>query len=461
MCVAFRLFFKFLGRKMADFRFVGTAVNGRAVQGTISADSYALAKKKIRKLANQHRIKIGKIQKRKPFIYKVQKAKEKPTRGEQKAFTKEEVRQALEKLGYKVLNVQPKLFNFKFKPPASEIVTFVRLSADLLREKLPFNEVLQLLMNDIQNPTLREAVREINNDLKQGKDSEEAFAKQEKALGKFSAKMLGLASKSGNMTDIYESTAKFLERNAEFRKNMRSALIMPLFTLLVLAGAVIFYVAYIFPETANLFLKLGTELPPMTKATLDLSDFLINNMLWIVLGSISVATGFIYFIRTPRGSFLKDKYILKIPMVGSLIHKTTIEIFCRVFYALYSGSGENVDAIKLAAEACGNKYFDEQIKSIAIPMMLSQGEGLVEAFEATGVFTKTALARFHSGAETGTVKTTSQQIANYYERETVYKLKNAVDFVQLAIAMIIMVVMTALTVVSSETAMVTPKSPLG
>ena len=148
-------------------------------------------------------------------------------------------------------------------------------------------------------------------------------------------------------------------------------------------------------------------------------------------------------------------------MIGSLIHKTTIEIFCRVFYALYSGSGENIDAIKLAAEACGNKYFENQIKLIAIPMMLNQGVGLVQSFEATGVFTKTALARFHSGAETGTVKKTALQIANYYERETVYKLKNAVDFVQLAIAMIIMIVMTALTLVSSETALVTPKSPIG
>ena len=169
----------------------------------------------------------------------------------------------------------------------------------------------------------------------------------------------------------------------------------------------------------------------------------------------------LYYINTPKGRYFKDRYIFKFPVIGSLIHKTVIEIFCRVFYALYSGSGENVDAIKLAAEASGNKYFEDQIKNVSIPMMLNEGRGLLESFEAAGVFTKTALARFHSGAETGTVKTTALQIANYYEKETVYKLKNAVDFVQLAIAMIIMVVMTALTIVSSETALVTPKSPIG
>jgi type IV pilus assembly protein PilC len=446
---------------MPDFRFQGTNSGGREIQGVISADSFAEAKKKIKQLETQHRFKVNKILKRKTYLYRVQRGTDKPISGEQKAFTKEEVRQAFQKIGYKVLKIYPKVLSLKLKPPATDIITFVRVSADMLKEKLPFNEVLQLLVNDIQNVTLRDAIKEINNDLRQGKDSEEAFVKQERALGRFTSRMLGLASKSGNMSDIYESTAKFLERNAEFKKNMKSALIMPLFTLVILFGAVIFYVAYIFPETAKLFQKLGTELPPMTTATLAFSDFLIGNF-WIMFISLCFITGgVIYFLRTPRGQFFKDKYIIKLPILGTLIHKTTIEIFCRVFYALYSGSGENVDAIRLAAEACGNKYMEHQIKNVAIPMMLSKGQGLVQSFEATGVFTKTALARFHSGAETGTVKKTALQIANFYEKETVYKLKNAVEFVQLAVAMVIMVVITALTLVSSETAFISPKSPYG
>lgn len=446
---------------MAEFRFLGIASNGKMVQGVISADTSSEAKKKIKKMAAQHKVKINKIQKRKTYMYKVQKSGEKPITGEQKAFTKQEVQQALTKLGYQVLRIQPKIGFLTLKPPAADIVTFVRLSADLLREKLPFNEVLQLLSNDLNNPVLRDAVRQINNDLRQGKDSEEAFIKQERVLGKFTARMLGLASKSGTMADIYESTAKFLERNAEFRKNMRQALIMPLFTLLILFGACVFYVAYIFPETAKLFLKLGSELPPMTKATLDLSDFLIANMPMFLLGSAIALGSFFYFLQTPKGKYLKDRYILKLPIIGPIVHKTTIEIFCRVFYSLYSGSGENVDAIRLAAEACGNRYFEDRIKEVAIPAMLREGRGLVDSFKEAGVFTPTALSRFSSGAETGTVKMTAVQIANYYEKETVYKLKNAVDLVQIIVAMIIMVVMTALTLVSSETALVSPKSPIG
>ena len=444
---------------MPDFRFEGSNATGRSVKGIVTAESFSEAKKKVHQLSKKHSIKVAKIMKRRTFMYKAQKPNEEPIKGEQKAFTKEEVAQALETLGYKILSIQPKVLDFQFKPPPSELITFVRVSADMLREKLSFTEILSLLINDTQNPTLRDALKEINNDLRQGKDSEEAFMKQEKALGRFTARMLGLASKSGSMAEIYESTAKFLERNEEFRRNLRSALITPFFTLLALLGAVVFYVAYIFPETAMLFVKLGTELPPMTAATLELSQFLSANVWMLTFTTLGTLGGIGYFFSTPAGQFLKDRYMIKMPIIGGLIHKTAIEIFCRVFYSLYSGSGENIDALKLAAEACGNKYMEQQIKTISIPMMLSQGRGLYQAFEASNVFTKTALARFHSGAETGTVKSTSLQIANYYEKETVYKLKNAVEMIQLLIAMIISVVITALTIISSETALVSPQTP--
>ncbi len=395
---------------------------------------------------------------RSSFLYRVRRGDEKPITGEQKAFTKEEVQDALQKMGYKVLSINKKLLDFKLKPPASEIITFVRVSADLMRQKLPFNEIMQLLINDVQNKTLRDTIRDINQELKQGRDSELVFRKYENVLGKFTANMLGLASKSGNMAEIYDSAAKFLERQLDFKKNLKSALIMPVVTLFVLFIAVIFYVGYVFPATAELFVRFKIDLPPMTKATLKLSDFIIQNIVILIIAMIAPIVIGARIFSTDKGRFFLDRYIIRIPVMGPLLHKQSIEIFCRVFYALYSGSGENIDVIKMAAEACGNKFMEFQIKSIAIPLMVEKGTNLTEAFEATGVFTKTALSRFHSGAETGTVKHTALQLAEYYEKETGYKLKNAIEFIQLSVSMLIMVVLTALTLVSSETATVRPKS---
>ncbi|BDQ04040.1 type II secretion system F family protein [Ignavibacterium sp.] len=132
------------------------------------------------------------------------------------------------RLGYKVISVNQKLIDLQAKPPVQEIVTFVKISAELLEQKLSYGEILNLLINDTQNATLKNTLKEINNELKKGADSQVTFLKYQDVFGKFTAYMLGLASKSGNMTEIYKATAKFLERRQEFRKNLRSALITPI-----------------------------------------------------------------------------------------------------------------------------------------------------------------------------------------------------------------------------------------
>lgn len=444
---------------MPEYRIEGLSTSGKAIVGIIEADGFRLAKEKAQQMAAQRKFKVLNVTPRATYLYKVQRGTEKPILGEQKAFTKEEVEEALSKMGFRVIYVRKKLFDFKPKPPMSEIVTFVRVSADLIKQKLPYNEILQLLANDIENKTLRDAVREINNELKQGKDSEKVFLKQEGVFGKFTAHMLGLASKSGNMAEIYESTAKFLERQAQFKKDLKSALITPAITMLALIGAVIYYIGWIFRPMAEIFAKFKIEMPPMTAATLKMSDFIIEHIVIILFLTLVPTILLVRFFTTPRGRQVLDSFIWKIPIIGNLLHKTNIEIFCRVFHALYSGSGENIDVIRMASEACGNKYMENQIKTIAIPLMVEKGAGITEAFEASGVFTKTAISRFHSGAETGTVKNTAHQLAEYYEKETSYKMKNTIEYIQIWLAMVIMVILTALTIVSSETAMIRPKPP--
>lgn len=445
---------------MVEVRFTALKNNGQVISGALTEPSFALAKKKIQKLAEKNQLKVQSIEKKVSYLYKIKKGKEKPIVGEQRAFNKEEVTNALRKLGYEVVSINRKLLDFSTKPPQQEIVSFVKISAELLEQKLPYSEILTLLINDIQNKTLKETLKQINNELKKGGDSETAFLRYQSIFGKFTAYMLGLASKSGNMAEIYKATAKFLERQQEFKKNMKSALISPLVTVFILFLAVIFYVGYIFPETAKLFVKFKIELPPMTAFTLQVSDFLVNNLLLVFAVMIIPPIILIRLAKTKQGKLIVDKYMMKLPIMGSLIHKTNIEVFCRVFYTLYSGSAESIEPIRIAAEATGNDYFEQRIKNVAIPMMIKRGVGITEAFEASGVFTDTALSRFHSGEETGTIKNTALQLANYYESETVFRLKNIIEMIQVFVAMFIMIVMIGLTLISAETATISPKPPV-
>lgn len=445
---------------MPEYRFNAIATNGKTVIGIVHSPNIFVAKQKIKEIINKNKLRLRSIERKSTFIYKARKTgSPKPILGEQKAYTANEVEQALQKLGYDVIYVRKKLLDLQLKPPTSEIVSFVRISADLLREKMSYGEILQLMINDVTNKALRDALKDINNDLKKGEDSEKVFRRYEHVLGKFTAYMLGLASKSGNMAEIYSATAKFLERNQEFKKNLRSALVTPTVTVIALILTVIYYVAKVFPATAELFLRFDIELPPMTAATLKFSYFLQNNILYIVLLLSLPFIFLIYYYQTTKGKVNLHKFLLKLPVIGNLIHKSIIEIFCRVFYSLYTGSAENIEPIKIAAEATGNKYFEDRIKNVAIPIMIREGKGLTEAFEAAGVFTKTAISRFHSGEETGTVKNVALQIANYYESETTHKLKFLIEAIQLAIAMFIMIVITALTLISAETATIRPKYP--
>jgi type IV pilus assembly protein PilC len=444
---------------MIEVKFVAQKSNGQILSGSLTEPSFGDAKKKIQNLAVKNQLKIQSIQKKVGFLYKVKRGREKPLTGEQRAYTKEEVVSALRRLGYEVLSVHRKYLEFNFKPPMQEIVSYVKISAELLEQKLPYSEILTLLINDISNKTLKDTLKQINNELKKGADSESTFLRYQSVFGKFTAYMLGLASKSGNMAEIYRATAKFLERQQEFKKSIKSALITPMVTLFVLFLAVLFYVGYIFPATAKLFVKFKIALPPMTAFTLKISDFLMSH--WFILALFIIVPPIVFwrFSKTKKGKFFIDKNLTKIPIIGSLIHKTNIEVFCRVFYTLYSGAAESIEPIRIAAEATDNSYFEYQIKNIAIPMMIKKGVGVTEAFEACGVFTETALSRFHSGEETGTIKNTALQLANYYESETVFRLKNIIELVQVFIAMIIMIVMIGLTLVSAETATISPKPP--
>ncbi|NOY59724.1 MAG: type II secretion system F family protein [Calditrichaeota bacterium] len=444
---------------MAEFRYNGLSPQRKRLVGYIEAKNLREAKQKIDMLAKQHSFTITSIQRKATFLYNVKRKSGETIKGEQQAYSKEELENVLRRMGFNEIKVYRKLFDFRFKPPNNDVITFIRLSADLLKEKLPFDEILALLEADISNAAMKRVIKEIHAGLKEGKDGEEIFGNQADMLGKFPAKMLGVASKSGNMVEIYQNTAKFLERDADFKKSMRSALMMPTVTMLVLAGAVMYYIGYIFPKTAEMFAKFGAELPPMTKASLEMSHFLQNNIAIILLLAIVPPIILFRLALTPKGQEIVGRWSIKIPVIGPLLHKSSIEIFCRVFHSLYSGSGENIEVIRTASEACRNKYMEKQIKDVTIPLMVRDGKGFVDALKESNVFTENALSRFNTGAESGTLKKVSLQIANYYERETTYRMKSLVDWIQVYVALVIMIVMTLLTIVSSESAVMQPKLP--
>lgn len=443
---------------MKEFRFLGVGANGDSVRGTVYASGRKIARKKVEDLADDHSFAVEAVQARSSYRYKVRHPNGETARGVQRAFSEEELREALERMDLDVLSVRRQWFSFQSKPPASAIVLFVRQSANLLRENLPFDQVLSLLIPDIENARLKQTVRDLLRDLKNGVEAKKAFMKHQHVFGRFTAYMLGIASRSGNMAEIFDATATFLERRNDFKKNVRSAMITPAVTMVATVAAFLWYIWYIIPQTVGLFDQFDLDLPPMTAVSMSFATWMDHHYMWVAASIVLICGACWAFARSTRGRFLIHKYMIRLPLIGSLVHKMQIEIFCRVFSVLYSGSGNNIEVIKIASEATGNSYLAKQIKTVTIPRMVAKGAGLIPAMQASEVFTPMAIRRFRSGAETGTVKESARQMADYYAKETDLKLDMTLQGIQTFISLFITAAIMALTVLSAEMAKIQPSA---
>ncbi len=442
---------------MREYRYKGFNISGKPIEGTFFSKNFWTAQRLVAEFAKKNRIKITKIERKATFVYKAQKDGKKIS-GEQKAFSQQDVENALAKMGYKILSIRKRLIEVSGKVPVQDVVVFIRLCTNMLKENFPYDEILQLLINDTENKKLRETIQDIHKDIKLGKEGMQIYGPHTKVFGSFATTMLSIASTSGNMAEMYENTAKYLERDFEFKKSIKNALFMPFVVLFFIILTFLFYIMYIFPQTTKMLTKYNIQVPPMTKASLALSDFLIANLPWVLLSIIAPVVAVVLFLRSKKGRIYFHKKIINIPVIGSLLHKSSVEIFARVINALYSGAGDNIGAIKTAAEACRNSYIEEKVKTIVIPTMLREGRTLTEALVKTGVFPLNAINRLRAGEETGTVKEAARQLADYYEREVSYKMTRVVDWIQLNIAIVVTIMIIVITLISSELGFVSPDS---
>ncbi|HEY5615082.1 MAG TPA: type II secretion system F family protein [Bacteroidota bacterium] len=424
--------------------------SGKPGSRYITAITYFAAREKANALAKAQGWTISSIHKKKNFFYKVQRGAT-AMEGTQSAYTREEVLEALKRIGGEKITVRRE-FEINSRAPMSELVSFISTSAKLLEQKMPFHEILLIMSTNVKDKNLKRALRDIIKDLKEGMDSRDAFLRQSAVFGDDTALMLGLASRSGNMKSIFESVARFVERLADFRKALASSLILPAVTSLALIGALAFYVLVLLPDMAETLAPMSTGLPPLTQFTIDFSEFVKEHIFLLTFLLAAPVIAFYMYIMTPKGRLMLDRYVIRIPYVGTILRNTSVEMFCRVLGIMYTSSGENIDAIQYASESSRNHYLEHQIKNIAIPTMLKYGTELPKALEWTTFFPEMVLSRFKTASETGTVKDTAVQLADFYEMENRYALKNLTNVIELSISGMIMIVMVFLTYLSSESA---------
>jgi type IV pilus assembly protein PilC len=441
----------------SEYQIQATNQAGRPLQRYITATSIFAARARAKALARTHQWTIKSIRKKKNYAYRVKRG---PSiiDGVQNAYSRDEVTAALKKLGFEVKSVR-RVYDIKMAASSDEIVTFIGTSAKLLEQKLSYNDILNVMAGNVRDKNLKRALKEIIKDLKEGIDSREAFLRQGKVMGHETALMLGIASKSGDMHAIFESVARFVERQADFKKGLLSSMILPAVTSLALVGALAFYVLYLLPEMVEMLGPMTGEIPTMTRITLEISEVIKDNILLIFLVTFAFLGAFYAYILSSNGRVVFDRFIVTVPYLGRILRNTSTEMFCRVLGIMYT-SGENIDAIQHAAEASRNRFLEKQIKNVSVPTMLKYGTEFAKAMEMTTFFPDMVISRFRTASETGSVKQTAVQVADYYEMENRYAMKNLINVIEVGVSMIIMGSMVFLTLLSSETATIKiePKS---
>jgi type IV pilus assembly protein PilC len=189
---------------------------------------------------------------------------------------------------------------------------------------------------------------------------------------------------------------------------------MSLVTVIVLAG-------FVLPKYKVFFANLNAELPAPTRAMLAMTDF-FTTWWWAVLGGIVVVSLLVLLVlATSGGKLLRDRFVLRLPVIGPTIQIALVERFCRVLGSMAAAGVALPDALRVATQSLQNRVFIRALNGVGEQML--RGEGLARPLGGVRLFPRTAARMIRVGEETGTLPTQLEMTARFYESELDHRLK--------------------------------------
>ncbi len=281
----------------------------------------------------------------------------------------------------------------------SELALFSRRLADLALAGLPLDRVLQVVSEQSESASLTEVAESALDDVRTGTPVSAALAKFPKLFPEVFTSTLAAGEASGQFGEVAARLADFQEKEVQRRSQVASALVYPGVLLFTAVSVVVFLLAFVVPRLSGVFKDLGNDLPATTKILLATADFL-SNQWYVVLGAIAaVVFGYRAWVRTELGADARDRILLRLPAVGSVIEKATISRFARVLGTLVYGGVPILEGLELAGLAAGNRQFKKS--AVQVQNDVREGRPIAEAMRDTGVFPPVLTHMVAIGEETG------------------------------------------------------------
>ncbi len=317
-----------------------------------------------------------------------------------------------------------KLFRFRLDTSVTldDLNLYCRQMYTLINAGVPLIKALRGLVATSRNPSLGKALNEVVEDLESGMELSGCYSRHPKVFPALLCHMVQVGEVTGKLDQVFIQLAVYFEREKETINRVKSALRYPTFVIVAILFAVIFVSLFVIPAFEKVFASAGSNLPLATRILMGLSSFMQNYWPLLLVAVVLLVFVVRRSLKTTKGRYLWDQYKLRLPLVGNIILRATLARFSRGFNMSYTAGVPLSQALGLTARAVNNTYVGGKIEMIRNG--IERGESLTRSATKTGMFTPLVLQMLAVGEESGSVDTMLEDVAEFYEREVDYDLKN-------------------------------------
>ncbi|HEV2096529.1 MAG TPA: type II secretion system F family protein [Chthoniobacterales bacterium] len=356
------------------------------------------------------------------FSYQARDAAGKIVAGVQDALNEDNAVTSLMSRGLMVLSLQKK-GTAKTRKKAwtvkeTDLVLFTRQLSTMIEAGISLVQALTALYEQSdpkRQRNLRNVISDVTARVQGGETFYESLAKHPRVFDRLFVSMVKAGEHGGLLASILDRLAGFLEASARLRKKVKSAMTYPVIVICIAFAITTFLIVRIVPIFGEIFKDFGAKLPAPTQFLIDLSDFVRGDWYFLILGFAGVFFGIRTFLRSKRGKQLSDKWKLKLPVFGPLIHKICMSRFSRTFAQLIRSGVPILEVLEIVGGASGNHVVETSIRGVGEDV--EKGDNLSVALSRKPIFPPMMLRMVAAGEATGKIDTMLEKMADFWDEE--------------------------------------------
>lgn len=311
------------------------------------------------------------------------------------------------------------VFNRGDRVKTDQLVIFTRQLSAMVGAGVPLLRALTSLCDHItESPALQKILTGIINDVEAGSTLGDALAKYPSTFNDVYVNMVRAGEAAGILEEILNRLALQQEKSTAMRKKVKSSMTYPIVLLCITTLAFFGLMFFVVPQIGKVLTDLGgpdAKLPGLTLFMLGMSKFIISYWYIIIGGAVAIIFGLMTYIKTPKGRYQFHSFILKIPVLKTLISKIAVANFARTFSALTQAGVAVLEALHVTARAVGNALYEEAL--IQAAEEVKNGKTLSSVIEKKIIFPPIVPQMLLVGEETGQTDKILVKVADFYEEE--------------------------------------------